>query len=305
MGKYLARRAIHSCFVILGVSLAVFLVARLSGDPVLLMVQPGATMAEIEAMRRELGLDAPVAEQFLRFVIAAAQGNLGTSIWQHQPVATLVLERLPATVELTLAALALSIVISIPAGVISATRRNTPLDRSVMIFALLGQSMPAFWLGLLLIMVFSVGLDWLPSSGYGGLEHLILPTITLGLFSVARTARLIRSGMLDVLGQDYVRTARAKGLAERAVLVRHALRNTLLPIVTLLGLDLGRLLGGAVITETIFGWPGIGRLAIDAISRRDFPLLQGIVFSVAIIFVLVNLIVDLSYRVLDPRVRYE
>lgn len=301
--QYLARRAIHSIFVVLGVSLAVFVVARLSGDPVLLMVQPGTSMADIDAMRHRLGMDAPLAQQYLNFVLGAMHGDLGDSIWQSQPVTTLVFERLPATVELTIASLVFSLVLAMPAGIISATRRNSPLDRAVMIFALLGQSVPVFWLGLILIMVFSVQLDWLPSSGYGTLGHLVLPTITLGLFSVARTARLVRSGLLDVLGQDYVRTARSKGLPERMVLIRHALRNTLIPVVTLVGLDFGRLLGGAVITETIFGWPGVGRLAVDAIFRRDFPLLQGIVFTIAVVFVIVNLLTDLAYTALDPRVR--
>jgi peptide/nickel transport system permease protein len=217
---------------------------------------------------------------------------------------TLVWERLPHTLELTLAAMLLAIVVALPAGTLSAIKRNTWIDRVAMFFALIGQSMPVFWLGLLLIQVFSVAFPWLPSSGSGGIKHLILPAITLGLFSTARTTRLVRSGMLDVLGEDYIRTARAKGLAEHVILSRHALRTALMPVVTLLALEFGRLLGGAVITETIFAWPGVGRLAIDAISHRDFPLLQGVVLSVAVGFVVINLLVDVLYTVLDPRIRY-
>jgi peptide/nickel transport system permease protein len=301
---FLIRRTLRAFLVILGSMTAVFFIARMSGDPVVLMVAPGATAQEMADMRHSLGLDQPLLVQFGEFLRDAAHGDLGTSLWQRQPVMTLVWERLPHTLELTLAAMLLAIVVALPAGTLSAIKRNTWIDRVAMFFALIGQSMPVFWLGLLLIQVFSVAFPWLPSSGSGGIKHLILPAITLGLFSTARTTRLVRSGMLDVLGEDYIRTARAKGLAEHVILSRHALRTALMPVVTLLALEFGRLLGGAVITETIFAWPGVGRLAIDAISHRDFPLLQGVVLSVAVGFVVINLLVDVLYTVLDPRIRY-
>jgi peptide/nickel transport system permease protein len=303
MSTLLVRRGLRALVVIFGSLTLVFFIGRLSGDPVLLMVAPGATAQDISAMRHSLGLDQPLALQFARFLGELAQGDLGTSLWQGQPVASLVLARLPYTASLTLVSLALAVVVAVPAGVFSAVKRNSVADRLVMLLALAGQSMPVFWLGLLLIQVFAVALPVLPSSGTGDVRHLILPAVTLGLFSTARTTRLVRSGLLEVLGDDHVRTARAKGLAESAVLLRHALRNALLPVVTLLGLEFGRLLGGAVITETIFAWPGVGRLAVDAISHRDFPLLQGIVLCVACSFVVINLAVDLLYGVLDPRIR--
>lgn len=304
MTAFLIRRTLRAFLVILGSMTAVFFIARLSGDPVVLMVAPGATAQEMADMRHSLGLDQPLMVQFAQFLGDAAHGDLGTSLWQRQPVLTLIWGRLPYTLMLTFAALLLAIVIALPAGTISAVKRNSWVDRAAMFFALIGQSMPVFWLGLLLIQIFSVALPWLPSSGSGGIKHLILPAITLGLFSTARTTRLVRSGMLDVLGEDYIRTARAKGLAEHVILSRHALRTALMPVVTLLALEFGRLLGGAVITETIFAWPGVGRLAIDAISHRDFPLLQGVVLCVAVGFVVINLLVDVLYTVLDPRIRY-
>jgi len=303
MAVFLIRRAMRAVLVIAGSLILVFFIARLSGDPVLLMVAPGATADEIAAMRRSLGLDQPLPVQLLRYLGGLVRGDLGISLWQGQPVISLVLARLPYTASLTLAALLLAMLVALPTGILTAIKRNTAVDRLAMLLALIGQSMPVFWLGLLLIQVFAVAVPVLPSSGTGTFSHLILPAVTLGLFSTARTTRLVRSGLLDVLNDDYVRTARAKGLGELAVLVRHALRNVLLPVVTLLALEFGRLLGGAVITETIFAWPGLGRLAVDAISRRDFPLLQGVVLSVACGFVVINLLVDLLYGVLDPRIR--
>ena len=231
-------------------------------------------------------------------------GDLGRSLRYRQPALPLVLERLPATAELALAALFVSLLVAIPAGVISAVRRDTAYDNLTMLGALFGQSMPVFWLGIMLILIFSVRLELLPTSGRGGLDHLILPAVTLGLYSTARVTRLVRAGMLDVIGQDYIRTAQAKGLPDRRVIVKHALRNTLIPVVTIIGLELGTLLGGAVITETIFAWPGIGRLAVTAIFQRDYPLVQATVLVTALVFVLSNLLVDLLYGWLDPRIRY-
>lgn len=304
MLTFLIRRGIRAILVIAGSSVAVFFIARLSGDPVLIMIAPGSTAQEIANLRHGLGLDKPLTTQFLEFLFGAVRGDFGNSLWQGQPVSNLILQRLPYTARLTVAAMTLALIVSLPLGTLSAIKRNTLLDRFAMLFALVGQSVPTFWLGLLLIQVFAVVLPWFPSSGGGGWRHLVLPAVTLGLFSTARTTRLVRSGLLDVLGEDYIRTARAKGLPNYTVLVRHALRTALLPVVTLVALEFGRLLGGAVITETIFAWPGLGRLALDAIAHRDLPLLQGIVLTVAVGFVLINFLVDLLYGVLDPRIRY-
>jgi peptide/nickel transport system permease protein len=225
------------------------------------------------------------------------------SLRQRQPTFTLIMERMPATLELTFAALVISVVVALPIGIISAARRNSVEDNASMLFALIGQSVPVFWLGLMLILVFGVQLRLLPVAGRGGWEHLILPAVSLATFSLARNARIIRSSMLEVLGQDYVRTARAKGLVERTVLYRHALKNALIPVVTLIGLEFGTLLGGAVITETIFAWPGVGRLTVQAIFARDLPLVQTSVTILATVFVLLNLAVDLIYTYLDPRIK--
>jgi ABC-type dipeptide/oligopeptide/nickel transport system permease component len=231
------------------------------------------------------------------------RGDFGVSLRQQQPVFQLLLQRMPATLELALAAMGVAVAIGIPAGIIAATRRNSLTDRLLMVGALLGQSMPVFWLGLLLAMIFAVLLGWFPVAGRGGLDHLVLPAISLGLFSVAYNARMTRSAILEVLGQDYIRTAQAKGVAWRRVLTRHALRNALIPVVTVAGLQFGGLLGGAVITESIFAWPGVGRLTLQAIQGKDLPLVQASVTVLATIFVVLNLLIDLLYAVMDPRVR--
>jgi ABC-type dipeptide/oligopeptide/nickel transport system permease component len=303
-GRYLLQRLLHSVLVVLGVSLIVFLISHLTGDPAVLMAQPGATEKDLQALRERLGLDAPLPVQYLRFVGGAAHGDFGNSIWQNQPVLGLILDRLPATLQLTASAMLVALGLAFPVGIAAALNRNSIVDRLVMLLALAGQSVPVFWLGLMLILVFSVNLHWLPSSSTGTWQHLVLPAVTLGAFSMARTARLVRSGLLEVLGLDYVRTARAKGLGERAVILRHALRNGLIPVVTSVGLELGALLGGAVITETIFAWPGVGRLIVQAIFNRDFPLVQAAVFVLSLIFIGVNLATDALYTVLDPRIRY-
>jgi ABC-type dipeptide/oligopeptide/nickel transport system permease component len=268
------------------------------------MLSPQATLEDIERVRRQMGFDRPLPEQFLRFLGGAVRGDFGRSLrYTDQPALAIVVERFPATVELALATLAWSIPVALVLGLASAVRRASVSESVAMTTALLGQSMPSFWLGLMLILVFSVNLGLLPSSGRGTLSHLVLPALTLGGFFMARLTRLVRSGLLDVLGQDYVRTARAKGLAERIVVARHAFKNAAIPIVTILGLDVGTLLGGAVITETVFAWPGIGRLAIEAIAVRDFPVVQADVFFIALTFVAINLVVDVLYTWLDPRVR--
>jgi len=303
MKVYLIRRLLQSILVLFGVSLVVFLILHLTGDPTLLLLPPDATAEEIHRFREAMGFNDPVLVQYLRFFRGAVQGNFGDSLRHGEPAFALVVERLPATLELTAAALLVALCLALPAGIISAVRRNTPLDYATTVVALLGQSMPTFWLGIMLILIFSVQLSLLPSSGRGDLEHLVLPAITLGLFTTARITRLTRSGMLEVLGQDFIRTARAKGVSERPVIWKHALKNASIPIVTIVGIELGTLLGGAVITETIFAWPGVGRLSVQAIYNRDYPVVQAAVFLLATTFVLVNLLVDVVYTYLDPRIR--
>jgi peptide/nickel transport system permease protein len=301
---YLVARLVQAVVVVLGVLFIVFAILQLTGDPAALMLPPEATLADIERFRRQMGFDRPLVEQFVRFLGGAVRGDFGRSLrYRDQPAWEVVIERVPATLELTAATLAWSIPVAFVLGLISAIRRATVGESAAMVTALVGQSMPSFWLGLMLILVFSVQWNLLPSSGRGTVWHVILPALTLGAFFMARLTRLVRSGLLDVLGQDYIRTARAKGVAEALVVVRHALKNAAIPIVTIIGLDVGALLGGAVITETVFAWPGVGRLAIDAIQVRDFPVVQADVFLLAVAFVGINFFVDVIYTWLDPRVR--
>lgn len=301
---YVGRRVAQTALILVGITVVVFWVIRLSGDPVLLMLPADASQQDIERLRQSLGFDQPVHVQLWRFMERVATGDFGKSLRFQEPALPLVLDRLPNTVLLALTALSISTLVAIPLGVLSAVRRNSSWDYAAMFVALLGQSMPIFWTGIMLITVFSVALDLFPSSGSGTFRHLVLPAVALGFFSTGRVTRLVRGGMLEVLGQDYVRTARAKGLAERGVVYRHALRNCLLPVITIVGLELGSTLGGAVVTEMVFAWPGVGRLIVSAIFARDYPLVQAAVFVVAAMFVLVNLAVDLLYAVVDPRVRY-
>ncbi len=304
MKSYLLRRLWQSVLVIFGVSVVVFLILHLTGDPAALLLPPDATAEDIAKFRHDMGFDDPVAVQYVRFLKGAVRGDFGQSIRHGEPAMGLVAERLPATFELAGAGLLIALALAIPAGIVSAVRRNTPVDYISTVVALLGQAMPTFWLGIMLILVFSVRLNWLPSSGRGDLEHLILPAITLGLFTTARITRLTRSGMLEVLGQDYIRTARAKGVGEQPVVWKHALKNASIPIVTIVGIELGTLLGGSVITETIFAWPGVGRLSVQAIFNRDYPVVQSAVFLLASTFVIVNFLVDVVYTYLDPRIRF-
>jgi peptide/nickel transport system permease protein len=303
MTRYLARRFTEAVLVVLGVLLLVFVILQLTGDPARLMLPPEATLEDIERLRRQMGFDRPLPVQFVWFLAGAVRGDFGSSLrYRDQPALEVVLERLPATLELAGATLAWSIPVAFLLGFVSAVRRATVHEGMAMLGALLGQSMPTFWLGLMLILVFAVELGWFPSSGRGGFAHVVLPALTLGGFFMARLTRLVRSGLLEVLGQDYVRTARAKGLGEAAVVTRHALKNAAIPIVTIIGLDIGTVLGGAVITETVFAWPGVGRLAVDSIYVRDFPVVQADVFVIAVAFVIINLAVDIVYTWLDPRV---
>ena len=304
MSTYIPRRAWQALLVIIGVSAVSFFLIQMTGDPAALMLPMDASAADVAHFRESMGFNDPLYIQYGRFLGQVLQGNFGDSIRHNQPALEMVFERLPATAELTVVALLLSVLVAVPLGVITATRQHTLADGLGSVAGLLGQSMPTFWLGIMLIMVFSVQFKALPPSGRGGLEHLLLPAITLGTYSMATTMRLLRSKMLEVLGQDYIRTAQAKGLPQRVVIYRHALRNAMLPVITVIGLQVGAMLGGAVVTETIFAWPGIGRLAIQAINNRDIPLVQAVVFVAAATIVTVNLATDLLYGYYDPQIRF-
>ncbi len=305
MIRYVISRSLQTILVILGVTFISFNLMFLSGDPAVLMAGEDWTTQQLQEFRHTMGFDRPVLVQYLDFLQGAVRGNFGDSLRQRQPNFQLVMDRVPATVELALAAMLIAIVIGLPIGIFAATRRKTAWDGFVMLFALVGQSMPVFWLGLLLVMVIGVNLRWLPIAGRGTPAHLVLPALALGLFSVAYNARMVRSSMLEVLAQDYIRTARAKGLRQATVLWRHALKNALIPVITVMGMQFGALLSGAVITESIFAWPGVGRLTLQAIYGKDLPLVQTSVTITATLFVLINLGVDLLYMVLDPRIRLQ
>ncbi len=308
VGGYVARRLAQLALVWLGITILAFGLANLApGDPaeMILLRRTGLppTESEVRVLRRELGLDAPVHVRYLRWAGGAVTGDLGRSYQTDEAVVGALATRLPATLELAAASLALALLLALPLGVLSAVRRGAPVDHATRVLALLGASLPSFWLAYVLILLFAVQFRWLPVAGRGGWEHLVLPALTLALGASARLARLVRASMLEELGQDYVRTARAKGLSRSAVVVRHALRNALNPLVTLTGMQFGALMAGAVIVETIFAWPGIGRLLVEAIYDRDYPVIQGFVLFTGTVFVLVNFLVDLSYPWLDPRVR--
>ena len=313
MGTYILRRLLSMVPVLLLVSAVIFSLLHLTpGDPVVVMLGEEATPEARDALRRELGLDRPLPLQYAAWLSRVVQGDLGRSIRTNQPVSDAILQRLPVTVQLSVLAMVIALVIAIPTGIIAAARRNSRADIAVTVFSLLGVSMPNFLLAVLLIFVFSLQLRLLPPIGYvnpfedlgANLRAMIMPAITLGVLVAAVVTRQTRSSLLEVLGQDYVRTAWAKGLREAVVLRRHALRNSLIPAVTVIGLRLGDLLGSAIVTETIFALPGTGRLVIDSIYQRDFPLVQGVVLYLALIFLFINLIVDLLYAYLDPRIRY-
>ena len=297
------RRLLLSVVAMLGVVTIVFALLHASGDPATLLVSQDATQADIAEIRRAYGLDQPLLVQYARFVSRAARGDLGYSYRQGLPVGELIVDRLQATCELALVGLAVAVLLGVTLGIVAAARHGSPLDTAAMTLALLGTSVPSFWLGLLLIIVFGVQLGWLPVSGSGTLKHLLMPAFVLGGFYAAQISRLTRTSLLEVLAQDFVRTAWAKGLAMRAVLLKHVLRNAMLPVMTVLGMDFGRMLGGAVVVETIFAWPGMGRLAVQAVLGRDFPVVQGVAIMGAAIFMVVNLIIDMLYGWVDPRLR--
>lgn len=305
MAAYVRDRLLLSLFVVWGALSVVFVAVRvIPGDPAVLMAGPQASSQEVEVIRQRLGLDEPVAAQYGRYLAGALRLDFGQSLWLNKPALQAVVERLPATALLAAAATALGVGLGLPLGIVAAIRANSALDGTVRIVSLLGQSVPNFWLGIMLILIFARHLQWLPSSGMGGAEHLVLPTVTLALLLTGVLTRLVRSGLLEVLSEDYIRSAYAKGLARPTVITKHALPNMLIPVVTIIGLQLGNLLAGAVIVETVFAWPGSGRLLIEAIGQRDYPVVQVAVLFIAVVFVVVNLMVDLSYAYLDPRIRY-
>ncbi|MGE5654405.1 MAG: ABC transporter permease [Bacillota bacterium] len=304
MGRYLATRVLHGILVIFGVSVVVFLLTHLTGDPVTLMLPLDASHEQVEQMRHEMGFDRPLLAQYGSFLGRALQGDFGQSLRHAEGALDLVIERLPATVELTVAALGISLLTAIPLGVLSAVKRRSGFDYLATGFSLLGQSMPSFWIGFMLIFIFAVRLEWLPASGRDGWQTLILPALTLAAYSTANIARMLRGSLIETLRQDFMRTAKAKGLNGRVVVFRHGLRNAMVPVLTIIGLQTGSLLGGAVVTENVFSWPGIGRFVIQAIQNRDFPSVQAAVFVLSMLIVAINIVVDCAYSLVDPRIRY-
>lgn len=300
----IAKRLLHGLSSILGASVIIFLISRLSGDPLALLLPADAPSQVIEATRRHLGLDQPLVAQYLVFLGHAVTGDFGNSYRWQEPALGLILERLPATVELALAALGFSIAMAVPFGVLSAVYRGSWFDRFAKVFAMLGQAMPNFWVGLLLILFFAVQLNWLPAFGRDSWNSLVLPAIALGWYPVAAQTRVVRSAMLDVLDSDYIRMGRAMGLPERVLIWKYALRNAAIPLVTILGVYFAAMLGGAFVVEVIFAWPGVGRTVVEAVFARDFPVVQAGVMLTSVLFVLSNLMVDLSYGLIDPRIRH-
>jgi ABC-type dipeptide/oligopeptide/nickel transport system permease component len=303
MTAYVVQRLLLAVLVVFGVSIVTFFLTFLSGDPAVLMLPPDATAEQITRFRREWGFDRPIIEQYGKFLWRALQGDMGVSLRHGTPALPLIAERLPATFQLTVTAMLVAIGLAIPLGVLSATHRGSPIDLLTMTVALVGQAVPNFWLAIMGILLFSVMLGWLPTSGRGTPLHLVMPAGVLAIGLMALLTRLARSTMLEVLSEDYVRTARAKGLREWVVLSRHALRNALIPLVTVIGLQFGYILGGAVVIETVFTWPGVGLFTIQAITNRDYPVVQAAVLILSSAVVIINLVVDLLYGLLDPRIR--
>lgn len=304
MIQYIFRRILHSVIVVFVISLIIFFSIRLTGDPVSVMFQAGEPTKEaIEALQAELGLDKPLWVQYGIFMKSLVTFDLGESFRTSQPVTMMVADRIGATLLLAFGGVAIAILIAFPIGILSAVKRGTFIDFFGRVFSLIGISFPNFWLGIMFIIIFAVHFNWFPASGYGGIRHLFLPSFTLGLILSGILARLVRSSMLEVLNQQYISTAHSKGLKEWVVIIRHAFRNALIPTITFIGIQFGSLLGGAVIIEQVFSWPGVGRMIIDAINQRDYPVIQGGVIILALLMVLINLIVDISYSYLDPRIK--
>jgi len=304
--RFLARRLALTILVLVGVATLVFsLIHLIPGDPAQAMLGEAASQQDVEDLRARLGLDRPLVEQYGRFLRGVAHGDLGTSFRTGLPVTTQIIERMPATLELAAAAMFVAILVAIPLGIAAAVRRGTVVDHSAMVLALSGVSIPNFWLGPLLAIIFAVELGWLPVSGRGTWAHLVLPAVSLGAALAAILARMMRATLLEELREQYVLAARARGASRMRAVLRHAFRNSLIPVVTIIGLQFGAVLTGAVITETVFAWPGIGRLLIQSIGFRDYPLVQGCILLIAVTYVAVNLLTDLLYGVLDPRIRFE
>jgi peptide/nickel transport system permease protein len=303
LANFLISRLLYAAVVLLGVSIAVFFLIRIGGDPSALFLPPEAPIEEIQRFRHLMGFDRPLIVQYFDFLVRAVQGDFGMSLRYEQPAMSLVLERVPATLQLGGMAFVMSLALAIPLAILAAANRGSAIDRASLLISLIGQSFPAFWLAIMLILLFSETFHVLPPSGRGGWQHLIMPAIVLATYSTAIITRLLRSSMIEVLQSDYVRTARGKGVRESRVILSHALRNAAIPTLTVIGLQVGALLGGAVITEEVFAYPGIGRLAIQAIANRDFTVVQAFVLFMAVVIVAINLLVDLSYGFLDPRLR--
>ncbi|HEV2956298.1 MAG TPA: ABC transporter permease [Xanthobacteraceae bacterium] len=305
MTQYIVRRLGYSLVSLFLLSLTIFLFVRLTGDPAVLFVEPGASQADLDAIREQFGLDQPIWVQYASFIASIAHGDLGQSFYYRTPVFELYLSRLPNSLVLALAAMAFSLLIGIPSGILAAVRVNGFWDRAGKVFALLGLSIPSFWIGLVLILFFSVYLQWLPSSGSGTPWHVLMPAFALGWYFAAAHMRLTRSSMLEVLGSEYIKLARLKGLPEALVIAKHAFKNALIPVLTLAGINLVIMINVAVVVETVFAWPGIGRLLYEGITFRDFPIVQGVVVLGGGMIVVVNLVIDILYAVIDPRIRLE
>ncbi|MDB5532419.1 MAG: binding-protein-dependent transport system inner rane component [Hyphomicrobiales bacterium] len=300
---YVATRFVYALAVVFGVSIAVFFLIRIGGDPSALFLAPEASLEEIVRFRHQMGFDRPIFLQYIDFLSRAVRGDFGLSLRYDQPAMQLVLERMPATLALSAVALSISLLVSVPLAIVAASYRGSIVDRIGLLISLVGQSFPTFWLAIMLILIFSEKLHWLPPSGGGSWQNLIMPALALAAYSTAIITRLLRSSMIEVLQSDYIRTARGKGVSDAGIVLKHALRNAAIPTLTVVGLQVGALLGGAVITEEIFAYPGIGRLAIQAIDNRDFTVVQAFVFLTAVLIVGINLTVDLCYGLLDPRLR--
>jgi len=303
MRRYIARQLVQLIVVVIGISVLSFVILHVLGDPVLLLLPQNAGKEEFERYRRLLGLDQPLVVQYWRFASSAARGDFGKSWYGDTPAFRLVLERMPPTIYLTFAGLGVALLVALPLGIIAALKRHSLIDNMCTAIAVAGQAMPIFWLGIMLIIVFAVRLKALPASGYGTWQHFVMPSITLGAFLAPITMRLVRSGVIDVMNMEFITTARAKGVGERMVVVKHAFRNACIPVITVLGVQFGQLLGGAIVTETVFAWPGVATLTVESIRNQDFPVVQCAVITLALVIVTMNLVVDLIVGFVDPRIR--
>jgi ABC-type dipeptide/oligopeptide/nickel transport system permease component len=303
MRNYVVRQVLQLVVVVVGISMLAFSILHVIGDPVLLLLPQNAGKEEYERYHKLLGLDRPLYVQYWKFASRAVQGDFGKSWYADTPAFRLVVERMPPTIYLTLAGLGVALLIAVPLGILAALRRHSPVDSLCTLLAVAGQAMPIFWLGIMLIIIFAVRLRVLPASGYGTWEHFLMPAVSLGAFLAPITMRLVRSGVIEVMGMEYIKTARAKGVAESVVVVKHAFRNACIPVITVLGLQFGQLLGGAIVTETVFAWPGVATLTVDSIRNQDFPVVQCAVVLLALVIVSVNFLVDMIVGLIDPRIR--